>query len=326
MSVFFQGRQVDPIALWENYVEFPVNWNQHDEEFSPLVRCPNPNHNTMKRHFQVNLHQATVHCFAGCGISGSYEHAIAMIEGVNHRQARKSILKHSVVGKTTHRRKRGTAEPISADDLLYDRFLPQSAVEYLDKRGISASSIAKWELGWDAEALRIAIPAKDSHGRLRFLIRRTVKPNVEPRYLYPQGSERNKLLFGACNLDLGMIRSVGIVLVEGSLDCIMLHQHGLTNTVAILGSKVGEIQSQLIANLRPKAIYTMFDADAAGVGATISAAARLRSSPLRVCRYPKGKTDPAEISKTEAERMIERAISYSQFKQLTSKHRKEITA
>lgn len=326
MSVQFQGRQIDPIALWSDYVEFPVNWNPGDEEFSPLVQCPNPDHSTTKRHFQVNLHSARVHCFAGCGISGSYEAAIAMIEGVTHRQARKSILKHSVVGKSVRRRRKRTAEVISPSDLEYERFLPQSALAYLKKRGISDASIAKWELGWRSDELRIAIPAKDAHGRVKFLIGRTIRPNVEPRYLYPSGSEKSSLLFNTCNLDLGLIRSHGIVLVEGSLDCIMLHQHGFTNTVAILGSKVSEIQSQLIANLRPKTIYTMFDADGSGIGATISTATRLRQTPIKVCRYPVGKTDPAELTKEEAERMIERAVSFSKFRQLTKpkQARKEI--
>lgn len=325
MSVEFLGRRVDPVALWSNYVEFPTNWNDGGEEFSPLVRCPNPDHHTEKRHFQVNLHTARVHCFANCGISGSYENAISMIEGVSHRQARKSILKHSVIGKSTARRKRST-RAISVMELEYDRYLPQTALEYLRKRGISESSTAKWELGWDSETLRIAIPAKDGHGRLKFLIKRAVKPNVEPRYLYPKDSEKSHLLFGACHLDLGMVRSSGIILVEGSLDCVMLHQHGFTNTVAILGSKVSEIQAQLIANLRPKTIYTMFDADGAGITATNSVAAKLRQTPIRVCRYPKGKSDPAELTQDEALRMIQRSINFNRFTRLTNpkQHRKEI--
>lgn len=326
MSVSFHGRQVDPVALWSEYVEFPANAT-FDSEFSPLVFCPNPEHdNTHSPAFQVNLHTARVHCFANCGISGSYENAISMIEGVSHRHARKSILKHSVIGKSAPRRRKGSTHSISPEQLEYDRYLPQVALEYLRRRGISESSTAKWELGWDAETLRIAIPAKDAHGRLKFLIKRAVKPGVEPRYLYPKDSEKSHILFGACLLDLGMVRSSGIILVEGSLDCIMLHQHGFTNTVGILGSKLSEIQSHLIANLRPKMIYTMFDADGAGITATNSVAAKLRQTPIRVCRYPKGKSDPAELSQREALRMLQRSLDFNAFTRLTNpkQHRKEI--
>src|SRR5262245_52303731 len=111
----FQGREIDPIRLWSDYVEFPPNVKE-DGEFLEKVVCPNPAHGTLKRHFQINVRRPLVHCFAYCGISGSYEHAICMLEGLYekfdvegatndrekrrrkdraYRQARKIILKHA---------------------------------------------------------------------------------------------------------------------------------------------------------------------------------------------------------------------------------------
>lgn len=317
MTVFFHGRHVDPVALWAGLgVEFPANFvDDGTNEFSPLVVCPNPDHHTSKRHFQINLKKPMVHCFAGCGISGSYEHAVSMVEGGTHRAARKTILRHSRIATGAPRvRKREAAKPISTVDVEYERYIPPFAHEYLSKRGITSASMERWELGWDADALRVVIPTKDSRGRVRFLIRRAVKPRVEPRYLYPEGAERNLLLFGICNIDPGLVRSRGLLLVEGSIDCIIQDQHGVLPVGAILGSKLSEIQAQQIANMRPKAIYTMFDADAAGIGATISVRYRLRSVPIRVCRYPKGKSDPAEMTRAESERSIERAIDFNSWK------------
>lgn len=308
----FRGRSVDPTALWSNYVDFPANFTDDGtSEFAPLVQCPNPNHDTRKRHFQVNLKQATVHCFAGCGISGTYEHAISTIEGSTQREARRIILKHSRVATGAPRvRKRGATKPVSVVAVDYERFLPAAAIEYLFKRKISSSTIAKFELGWDPDDLRVVIPAKDDRGRVKFLIRRTIKLNVEPRYLYPEGSERNRLLFGACYLDLKLVRSWGIVLVEGSLDTMILQQYGIP-AVGILGSKVSGFQAHKIANMRPSKVFTMFDADAAGVGATISARLAIPSTPISVCRYPKGKSDPAELLEQEAKRVIKRAIDFT---------------
>src|SRR5262245_45372804 len=77
----YRGRQIDPLKLWDRYVELPTNAHKEDI-FLPKVQCPNPNHDTLKQHFQINVSQPTVHCFAGCGISGSYEHAICVIEGL----------------------------------------------------------------------------------------------------------------------------------------------------------------------------------------------------------------------------------------------------
>lgn len=76
---------------------------------------------------------------------------------------------------------------------------------------------------------------------------------------------------------------------------------------------MSEIQASIIANMRPPRIYTMFDKDAAGITATISVKKRLPKIPILVCRFPKGKSDPAELSREEDARVIERAITYMQF-------------
>jgi DNA primase len=198
--------------------------------------------------------------------------------------------------------------------LLYDRYIPEFGMEYLLSRGISDSSISKWELGWDAKERRIVIPVHDSRGRVCLLIRRAVRAKDHPKYLYTEGVARNALLYGTGQIDLGMIRSDGIVLVEGSIDTIFQHQDGYTNTVGILGSKLSEIQAKQIANMRPARVISMFDADGAGISATISASARLRRVPFYVVRFPRGKTDPAELTKKERDRVIDRAIPVSEFR------------
>lgn len=297
-------------------MEFPSNLTvDENTTFLPLVQCPNPEHATDKRHFQINVEKPLVHCFANCGISGTYEHALAIVTGETHRAVRKRIFKHSRIGAVSKRRKRGvhTTPTISPSDLRYETYLPPAATEYLASRGISADSIARWELGWDSHDLRIVIPVMDARGRLLFTIRRATRPKDQPKYLYPDGSERNHVLFGARQIDPGLVKSQGIVLVEGSLDTIVQHQNGFPNTGGILGSKLSTFQARIIANMRPKRIYTMFDRDAAGVGATISVTDKLRNIPIYVCRYPEGVDDPGEFTERQARRSIEKAIPASEF-------------
>jgi DNA primase len=313
----YQGRNIDPVAVWGDYVQFPSNMDASEGGFLPLVVCPNPEHTSSKRHFQVNAEKPLVHCFAGCGISGTYEHAIAMIEDCTHRQARRIILKHSRIGKSVVRKKTHVRKEARPEDLEYERYLPQVALDYMTSRGFSYTTMSNWNLGWDANELRIVIPACDSRGRVKLLIKRTVKPRVEPRYLYTKGTEKDRLLFGLDKIDLGLIRSSGIVLVEGSLDVMMCHQHGFRNSGGLLTSKMSEFQARLIAGLRPKRITTMFDADVAGIEATISTRERLPRLPMFVCRFPAGKTDPATLTKEEMERAIARAISFAEFRKLT---------
>ncbi len=314
----YRGRIVDAVSLWSEFVDFPTSFDPADGGFTPLVRCPNPDHATEKKHFQINLDKPLVHCFAECGISGTYEHAISLIEGSTQRMARKTILKHSRVGRDKVRKKTYAQREIPVQQLAYERYLPHVAMDYLKSRGVSYTSMSHWELGWNPQTLRVVIPAKDARGRLKFLIERAVRPKDQPRYLYTEGADKNRLLFGLDKIDQGMIRSTGIVLVEGSLDTIMLHQHGHVNTAALLTSKMSEFQAKAIARLRPRRIYTMFDADVAGIEAIISTNRWLRHHPIYVCRFPKGKSDPAELTKEEADRVISRAIPISKFKQMTN--------
>lgn len=312
----YRGREIDPFALWERYVEFPgVMPHDESEVFLPKVVCPNPDHDTVKRHFQINVRDGLVHCFALCGISGTYEHAIAMIEGISEKEARKLILKHQRTGKIkTHSRANSRpAKAVRPGSLDYSTFIPQAGLEYLDRRGVTAASISQWKLGWDTGELRIVIPAEDLNGKLRFLIKRAVKSGQNPKYLYTEGFPKTSLLFGACAIDLGMIRSDGIVLVEGSLDTIVNHQNGLRNTGGILGTGISDEQVRIIQKLRPSRVYFMFDRDPAGIHNIEIAARKLRKYPQFVCLYPQGKTDPATMTQREATRAIERAIPIALF-------------
>ena len=321
----FRGRNIDPISFWSEWVDFPHNLKESDQEFSPLLFCPNPDHsNDRTPAFQINFQHPLVHCFSRCGIEGTWEHAVAVICGLyeKHRvdaattnreriirrkkaenEARKIILRgtQGSAVKTVHE-KRPVAKAKYAAKLTYDRFIPQAGLDYLKRRGISGKEISFWELGWDDG--RIVIPGNDEHGRLRFLIKRAIRENQHPKYLYTEGFEKTSVLFGADTISRN---PGGIILVEGSLDVIKLNKYGLP-AVGILGTGISARQRQIISNLRPRAIYLMFDKDAAGVRNIEIAYDMLKHYPLHVCRYPQGKYDPAELSEKEAEKSLRGAI------------------
>jgi DNA primase len=312
----YRGRQIDPVSLWEKYVEFPPNMEvDEDTIFLPKVVCPNPEHDTNKRHFQINVREGLVHCFAFCGISGTFTRAISLIEGCSEREARKLILRNSRAGgyKLHRKAKRNSRANAPVLDLRYDRFLPPVGAEYLAERGINSSSIAAWELGWDAEEKRVVIPAKDENGHMRFLIRRAVLPRQEPKYLYTEGFPKTSLLFGGCAIDPGMIRSSGMILVEGSIDAIRLHQHGFHNAVGILGTGISKEQRGILGRMRPNKLFLMFDKDSAGIHNIEICAKTLRKYPMFVCRYPRGKSDPAELSREEVRNAIDKSIPLYRF-------------
>lgn len=338
----YRGREVNVLALWGQWCD---GLREEEGEFLSLAHCPNPDHdNTRSPAFQINQWRPLVHCFSGCGISGTYEHAICVIEGLYdkypdtnqgrrraQREARKFILRHARIGnkkpgefqrrtrRNRHSDNHVVSEAAHAFELELRRFsyLPPVATEYLAGRGISGSTASRFEIGYDADERRIVIPVRDSRERIRGLIRRAIRPQDHPKYLYTDGFDRNTLLFGIRQIDPGLVKSKGLVLVEGSLDVICLHDAGIGYVLGILGSKISRQQAEIIASLRPPRIWLMFDKDPAGIGAIISAKQRLRKFPLYVCRYPKGKTDPAELGKG-AYRTLERAVPMLKFAKVLS--------
>ena len=336
----YRGREIDPIRLWENYVDFPTNL-EIDGHYLPKVPCPNPNHDTTKRHFQINVDKGLVHCFAYCGISGTFEHALCVIHGLYdkhkveeaqddrekrrrlqraRKDARKIILRNATsdVGGSRARKKNSRTKPTAiatVPSLGYSSRIPPVGIEYLEGRGITSETIATWELGWDEDEKRIVIPARDIDQHLRFLIKRAVNDSQWPKYLYTEGFPKTSLLFGACFIDPRMIRSNGLILVEGSLDAVWLWHLGFRNVCAILGTGISRKQCEILARWRPRRIYLMFDKDTAGVRNIEIASARLKKYPLYVCRYRKGKTEPDGLSRREADRVIARSLPISKFHQ-----------
>ncbi len=88
-----------------------------------------------------------------------------------------------------------------------------------------------------------------------------------------------------------------LILCEGYMDVIALHQAGFTNAVAALGTSFTAEHARLIARYASEAVLT-FDADAAGQKGTSRAIGLLRETGVRikVIRVPDGK-DPDEFIK-----------------------------
>src|SRR4051812_11295671 len=172
--MIYEGRHIDVLALWGQYVDLPPRLAEPLPTYLPKVQCPNPNHDTTKHHFQINTRKPLVHCFADCGISGTYEHALAVITGESEKNARRAILKHSraaIKGEVSAFAGLGTRKSVTAEDeIAKDQraldggaftWLPLAAREYLDSRGIDGPSRGKWQIGWDEDQERLVIPAFD---------------------------------------------------------------------------------------------------------------------------------------------------------------------
>ncbi len=113
-----------------------------------------------------------------------------------------------------------------------------------------------------------------------------------------------------------------IILVEGNMDVISLHQAGFCNAVAPLGTAFTSEQANLIARYTNE-IVLMLDADAAGQKAVKRASELLKNTGLnvRVVIIPDGKDPDEYIKKNGAERfsaLLEGAVSDIEYKLLTA--------
>lgn len=324
--MIYQGRAIDVLSLWGEFVDLPNGIEEPLPTFLPKVRCPNPEHDTHKHHFQINTKKPLVHCFANCGISGSYEHAISMILGISEKDAKKTIIRHSraaLKGEASafsngYRKTITGDDEIAKDQRALDggkfHWLPSEARKYLDRRGIDGPSKGKWQIGWDEEAERLVIPAYDLRRNFRFLIRQRIDGVPFGKYLYTKGATKTSLLFGACYLDREQLRSTKrMILCEGPLDAIRLHQLGFRTAVSILGTGISTPQVRLLDKIGPNRIYLFFDKDEAGLHNIEATRAAIRKIPLLVCRYPAGRSDPAEMTREEVDRALSRALTIHEF-------------
>jgi DNA primase len=60
-------------------------------------------------------------------------------------------------------------------------------------------------------------------------------------------------------------------------------------------------------------VYLFFDKDGSGVTNILSCREKLRKQKLYVCRFPKHRSDPAEMTREEVQRSIERALPIHEF-------------
>ena len=113
-----------------------------------------------------------------------------------------------------------------------------------------------------------------------------------------------------------------VILVEGNMDVISLHQAGFENTVAPLGTAFTTEQANLLSRYT-KEIVLMLDADAAGQKAVRRASELLENTGMsvRVVVVPDGKDPDEYIKKNGKERfaaLLEGAVSDMEYKLLTA--------
>lgn len=152
----------------------------------------------------------------------------------------------------------------------------------------------------DALGERLIIPIINSMGDVIAFGGRRMKEGVFAKYKNTKQTElfdKSKNLF-AINLVAKTKKKTGLddmIVVEGYMDAIALHQAGLTGAVASMGTALTKEQARLIKRYVEK-VYICYDGDAAGEKGTLRGLDILKQEGLevRVMSMPDG-VDPDEV-------------------------------
>ena len=155
---------------------------------------------------------------------------------------------------------------------------------------------------YDRFRARIMFPLADARGRVLGFGARAVREDQRPKYLNTSENDvyhKGRQLFGIHNARAVAARSGRVVVVEGYTDVLALHQAGVKEVVASMGTAITDEQLAELRRVAPT-VYLALDADRAGQEAMLRAAhaARAREIELLVVSLPDG-VDPAELVQSE---------------------------
>jgi len=262
------------------------------------IQCVCPFHKDDRPSLFVNYLTGKYICFAGCVKGRSVEDLVFRASGKVIEDATSNlsiVIKNKLNLPAEEKDYRVPSIPV----LPYA--LDNRGGNYLIKRGFNVDTIESWGLQYWEDQDGVVIPFEAVGYIMRF-----IDPiDKSKKYKYITGTRITDSLFGIhkINLVLGFV-----ILVEGSLDAIWLHQLGFHNALAILHSDISEKQTNQLKALGNKyPIYLMLDNDDGGDRAAISVKNKLCNYfMVRTCRLPEGK-DPNNCTKEEIENSIKGA-------------------
>lgn len=252
---------------------------------------------------------------AHCGQTGNIITLLMKVGGYSRKEVKDLIGKLPVRGNLERVKKpwvkKEEEQPYRERDVaLYGALCPT----YLLDRGFLKQTLRYFQVGFDQENDRVVIPLRDTGGSLVGFLRRST---VSAKNKYLLDTERAKdIIFNShnCQEDYAIV-------VEGSLDCMWLHQLGFPETVALLRSKMTKGQTKALYR-RFKRLVLMMDNDSAGYAGMMKMARELKQHcDIRIALLPEDRKDPQECSSLEIERCLLDAVPYASF--VVGVHRRE---
>ncbi len=145
--------------------------------------------------------------------------------------------------------------------------------KYFVDRGFTTKTIKNFMIGMDEELETVTIPVFWEDNSLAGIIGRYIDPpSYNQRYHVYKDFPRAQLLFPLNKFE---DKNGEVILVEGILDAIWMHQLGYKNTLALMTNSVGKQQVSILHKLGNKFVL-FFDSDSGGERAVESATKYLK--------------------------------------------------
>ena len=274
----------------------------HAESGSELtIYCPfHKNRNTPS--FYINKKTGLWQCFnPSCGEKGNFRKLFRQIAGKPY--GKDTALDPTALKNELDRAMRPKQDKpeitLESVEIDYDSEDAVSRLKPFIERGLSVETLRYFEVGYSEVKNRIVIPVRNQQYKLVGLIGRAVESSQEPRYLYNTGFKRAEVLFNIQNAKAYS----EVIVVEGSVDAMKVHEAGFPNVVATLGAQISDNQSALIRKYFDR-IIIFSDNDEAG--------SAMRDGIIRSCcgkeiysaQIPEGLKDPGEMTKQQISNSI----------------------
>ena len=157
---------------------------------------------------------------------------------------------------------------------------------------------------------RIMFPIKSISGRILGFGGRIIESNKKiAKYINSPESRiynKSKTLYGIYESKQFIVKDDVCFLVEGYMDVVQLHEHGIKNVLASSGTSLTKDQIILIKRLTSN-IVILFDGDQAGLSASLRSIDMIIEEGLnvRICTFPDGEDPDSFVKKNKRDKMIE---------------------
>lgn len=192
------------------------------------------------------------------------------------------------------------------------------------KEGFQEETLRSFDVGYDSLHDRITYPLRDENGQLIGISGRSLDGSGSRYKVYDteytewglpeRKTKKGGILWNAHNVmpELYFSKADMLVVVEGFKACMWVHQAGIRNVVALLGSFMSRPQQWLIERTGAE-VYVMLDNDEAGLnGRKVVASELAKSLSVRLVEY--NAPQPSDLTPDELETALATAPDYYRWK------------